>query len=127
MSKPATRHARIIIDADAELRRRWTGSRFTVGYREMGDALNIAHGTISPAMLSLSKIAGSGLKRTNRAGTYEYMMPEHYPKELFELKAAMQKSRRTPHRRSGLPSALDRAKRQARVLQQKRNLSQTFP
>jgi hypothetical protein len=86
LTKPSTKYGRLVIEADAYLRSTCSnGTRVQVNYQELAEKLECPASNMSAALLALSQIQDSGLRRV-KGGVYEYKTPEHYPRELEELK-----------------------------------------
>jgi hypothetical protein len=96
MSSQSRRHAKTIIDVDEYARKLAPdGSRVRLKYQEVAARIQIHRANASGALAALARIEGSGYTRIKgsngdpRAVEYEFIMPEHYPKELEEIKRTM--------------------------------------
>jgi hypothetical protein len=91
VSAPSTKYARAIIETDTELRRRTVnGTRVKTNAKEIAEAINVVVTTASSCLAYLARVSGSGLTKVpGENGQYEFRTPEHYPKDLEELRSGL--------------------------------------
>lgn len=103
MTSQSRKYTQLVLEIDAHLRSKWTGSRYGITNAAIAAELGSNPNAVSTALTLLTKIHGSGVTRV-KGGHLEFQMPEGYPKELQDMKDSLRTDPPKRTKRSGLTS-----------------------